>query len=391
MSIISRIQNYICNTIFPWERAWSTLTAEKNTVKVGWCSVYPPIPNGVAVMTGKIVKEFLKKQQSKKNNVEIYAIPEIGKIDKKKFSGIRFAKPNDMLDVIFFFSAHNQIKRYNPHTKLIAWQTLHYYFKEKDSERELFQKIAIADGIIVPTKMAQKEYSSHTTKKINYIPEGIDIDKYQFTPHKKKKVFFNSRSMYYKGIVPFLDAVPLIIYKHPDVEIIAHLPLDKNSPYLQEIIAAIRQRKQEFPNNFYYTMAWSSEYDIQTQYHDSAVLIFPSNNEGFGIPLIEAMASGTICIVADRPPMNELVENTITGICLPLKKQKKYHNLAFPLPRSIAKACNDVLSNPEKWRIIQKNARKKVEQEYNSKKTAEALLQYALNLVEKSEKRQETL
>lgn len=388
MKIFLQVQNFIHNTVFPWEYMWSKLTAKKNSIHIGWCSVYPPIPNGVAVMTEKIIKEFLKKQYHEKYNIEIYAIPEIGKIDKRKFPGIRFAKPNDLLDVIFFFSTHDKIKRYNSKTKYIVWQTLHFFFKEKDSERELFQKIEIADGIIVPTKMAQKEYSLHTTKKIDYIPEGIDIEKYQFSLHKKKKVFFNSRSMYYKGLAPFLDAVPLIIKKHPSVEIIAHMPLDKNSPYLNELLVRTQQRKLEFPNNFSYTTTWSLEQEIIKMYSNAAVLVFPSNNEGFGIPLIEAMASGTICIVADKAPMNEIVENMKTGICLPLRKLKQYHTIAFPTPTAIAEACNDVLSNPQRWRTTQKNARKKVETEYNIKKTADALLQYALKLVEKTKERQ---
>ena len=37
----------------------------------------------------------------------------------------------------------------------------------------------------------------------------------------------------------------------------------------------------------------------------ASVFVYPSRFEGFGIPVIEAMASGTPCVVSDHPSLDE--------------------------------------------------------------------------------------
>jgi glycosyltransferase involved in cell wall biosynthesis len=403
INIIKRGINYFQNTIFFWdriERGYNTnnLSKEQNeterrTIKIGWCSVFPPIPNGVAVMTKSIVKEIVKRKKEgiyKEYNIELYAIPIINKIDKSKFPEIKFAKIDDPLDVIFFFCSHDQIKFANKKTKKIAWQTLHFLFEEKSTEKELFEEIKKADTIVGMTKMARDEYTKNLTagnEKTNatsvaYIPGGIDPKNHNWRKEKKKKVIFVSRSMYYKGLAPFLDAVPFIVEKHPDVEIFAHMTLDTNALYFDELMNTAKKRTEEFPQNFSYSTAWLSEEEMRNLYDESSVLIFPSNNEGFGIPLIEAMASGTLCIVGDKLPMNEIIEHEVTGFCLPIKKQEKYHDFVFPVAKDMANLCNRILKNPQEYEEIKKNAREKVVSEYNIKKVTSQLLQCAVDSVD---------
>ncbi len=78
-----RIMNYFRTTVFPWNYWFSKLFTKKNKLKIGWCSVFPPIPNGAAVMTEYVINELLKQ---KRNDLEVYAIPVNNKIDKRKFS-----------------------------------------------------------------------------------------------------------------------------------------------------------------------------------------------------------------------------------------------------------------------------------------------------------------
>ena len=80
-------------------------------------------------MTEKVIQEMLRR--TAKENIELYAIPEHGKIDKAKFKGIRYAKITDPLDVIFFFSTEYLFQRNNSETKYVAWQTLHFLLDEK--------------------------------------------------------------------------------------------------------------------------------------------------------------------------------------------------------------------------------------------------------------------
>ncbi len=380
-SHVERLFSYPKNTVLPWDVWLSSMSRDKKKLSIGWCAPFPPIPNGGAVMTEKVILEMLRRKD--KEGIEIYAIPEHGKIDKEKFKGIKYAEVDAPLDVIFFFSTEYLFQRYNPFTKYVAWQTLHFFLDEKPTEREIFDRIKHTDFVATPTKMGQKEYRKHGIKNVSYIPEGIELHHYPFTLKKKKKIIFISRSMYYKGVMPFLDTIPLLIQKHPDLIIEANIPIDTNSPYLSEIITALKEKKERYSKNFYYNSFWLPEEKVRAMYADAAILLLPSNNEGFGIPLVEAMASGTIPIVADRPPMNELVEHNKTGICLPLQRQKKYHYVEFPLVKQIVATCDDILSSPQKYTSLQKNGRKKVEKEYTIQHTVDLLLSCAKMTVQK--------
>lgn len=52
-----------------------------------------------------------------------------------------------------------------------------------------------------------------------------------------------------------------------------------------------------------------SNEELNALYSAAEVFLFPSLMEGFGWPIIEAMASGAVVITSNRPPMSELVPN----------------------------------------------------------------------------------
>ena len=183
-SYLQRLFSYPHNSVLPWEIWTSQMTQDKNKLRIGWCAPFPPIPNGGAVMTEKVIQEMLRRKDTE--GLEIYAIPEHGKITKTKFKGIKYANLSDPLDIIFFFSTEYLFQRYNLRTKYVAWQTLHFLLDEKPTEREIFEKIKEIDFVAAPTKMAQKEYSKNGIKNIHYVPEGIEIQLYPFTLKKKK-------------------------------------------------------------------------------------------------------------------------------------------------------------------------------------------------------------
>jgi glycosyltransferase involved in cell wall biosynthesis len=52
-----------------------------------------------------------------------------------------------------------------------------------------------------------------------------------------------------------------------------------------------------------------SDDDLRCLYIGAEMLLFPSNFEGFGLPILEAMASGTPVITSNLRPMNEIAGN----------------------------------------------------------------------------------
>ena len=56
-------------------------------------------------------------------------------------------------------------------------------------------------------------------------------------------------------------------------------------------------------------LPYLSEAELMAQYHGAAALLFPSFAEGFGIPMLEAMATGTPVIAADNTSLPEVGGN----------------------------------------------------------------------------------
>lgn len=56
-------------------------------------------------------------------------------------------------------------------------------------------------------------------------------------------------------------------------------------------------------------LGFVSEQLLQTLYAGATAFIYPSRYEGFGLPVVEAMAHGTPCIIADTPCLVEVARN----------------------------------------------------------------------------------
>jgi len=53
-------------------------------------------------------------------------------------------------------------------------------------------------------------------------------------------------------------------------------------------------------------LGWVEQGDLPALMNAATAFVFPSNYEGFGIPILEAMASGTAVIASDIPPLREV-------------------------------------------------------------------------------------
>ena len=361
----------------PWEYAKISLSTphskEKRKLKVGWFSLYPPFPNGVAVMTKHVVNELMQNE-----DVELFAIPYNNKIDKQLFKGIQYAKVNSsFLDVVIFYSVTREYAPLN--VKTMVWHTIHSPFNEEKQEVEDFNTMKSADLLVAPTKMALREFKKAGAKNAVYIPEGIPLEQYAFLSKEKENLaIFVSRNHYYKGVMPFLETAEIILQENKEWKFSLHAPTDKNSPYLEEVFTKIDDLKRKYPKNFSFDKHWLEDKKIKSLYKRAKILIFPSNNEGFGIPLVEAMASGCIPLTSDKEPMNELVQNKKTGFCFALKKQ--YHEFLFPDPKEMAEKIKQINEDKTLYRNMAKAAVKRAE-EYDATKTAKRFVEEAKKLV----------
>jgi len=77
------------------------------------------------------------------------------------------------------------------------------------------------------------------------------------------------------------------------------------NPQLKFTIVGKTPELLKYSKNISFT-GWVSDEELLTLYAQNSVLFFPSNCEGFGLPILEALYNGTKVVATDNPVMREV-------------------------------------------------------------------------------------
>jgi len=342
---------------------------DRGKLNIGWCSYFPPSENGVAAATYSIANAL-----NKMAGFSVYAIPADGLIDRSLFPNMKVAKIDDKeLDAVIFFCLGEKTINFveKSKSKNFVWQTVHEPPLTDKSEKQIFEQLKKFENVFLVSKWATKEYNKAGVKA-KYLPIAVDINKFVPRRNESFEVLFVSRIHHFKGVITFLKTIPHVLRNHSHVKFRLHAPIDRFSPHLHEILSEIEKAKKAYPNNFLFEESWIDYDEMPKKYANSSVLVFPSASEGFGVPLIEAMSCGIPCIVADKKPMNEIIENNKTGFCLP--QRERIHDHFFPSAEEISEKINYLFENKSVFEKMQRNARQKAEKEYSRDAVLEKLV-----------------
>ena len=142
---------------------------------------------------------------------------------------------------------------------------------------------------------------SERTKRDAVELYGLDPAKVTVTPHGVDPAF-TPRDAGARSYVLFVGAVQA--RKDPLAALAAAqengLPLVVAGPEKEPALAAdLRRRGAD-------VRGWVQQDELAELYRGAAALVLPSRHEGFGIPVIEAMASGTPVVLSDDPALREV-------------------------------------------------------------------------------------
>lgn len=181
-----------------------------------------------------------------------------------------------------------------------------------------------------------------------------------------------SRLVEKKGIDYALMALAQVVKKYPRM----HFTIVGDGPEKKYLEHLTRQLGLQDKVKFY---GWAMQKEIVALLNRSHIFLLPSrtgddgNEEGIPNALKEAMASGVIPISTWHAGNAELIDDRVSGFLVPEKNADE-----------LAKAIEYVIENPQQWESIGRSGRKKVKDEFETKKSVKRLEEIFYELLDSS-------
>lgn len=176
------------------------------------------------------------------------------------------------------------------------------------------------DLLLVPSKHNKKLFEDHgVTIPIEVVNLGYEPSIYKYVNRKERDKF------------TFLIAGNLSVRKNVGAVVRAFMELFADKQDVQLVIKTSKGSSLNqftFPTSNIRTIAKRvSAEDMAKIYHDADCFVFPSRGEGFGLPPLEAMATGLPVILADHTGMSDYIDDRY---CYPIKKYKLVKAQFYP-------------------------------------------------------------
>ncbi|MCX7738607.1 MAG: glycosyltransferase [Hydrogenothermaceae bacterium] len=242
-------------------------------------------------------------------------------IEKQNFTTIYCATPgilgiygliiSKILNITLVSAYHTDFPAYaqkytgEPFIKLLADMYMKFFY-------------SFSDRVLVPSMEYKNKLKmlGIREEKLEVFRRGVNLDK--FNPKHRDRNFWKVYHPTYNGekVVLYVGRIA----KEKDVDIfleVARLCSKKDvkfaivgdGPYRKEI-------EKELPNNVILTGFLRDE-ALSKAYASADIFLFPSTTETFGNVVLEALASGLVCLVPDKGASKEFIIEDVNGYVIP--------------------------------------------------------------------------
>lgn len=156
-------------------------------------------------------------------------------------------------------------------------------------------------GILTVSETVKKNIASKLDiplKTISVIYNAIDKNEFERSAIKENFLLAVGTSWQHKNIHTLLDSYTVWCDSYK-LKIVCG-----KTQYVDFLKARVSQLKLDDKVEFLHNIPFEM---LKKLYSSAVALVYPSLDEGFGIPPVEAMASGTIAIVSDIPVFREIL------------------------------------------------------------------------------------
>ena len=210
--------------------------------------------------------------------------------------------------------------------------------------RRLMREVgARADAIVTGSQCARNDILEHLAIPCDHSRQVVSIANgvaKRFTPsaHQStssgRSVLYVGRRDPYKNLVSLVEAFALLLQRGiNDITLRVVGPPDDRYP------EAVHRARDLGVNDRVIWVNYVTDDELVKEYQQASVLALPSQYEGFGLPVLEAMACGTPVVCSDRSSLPEVAGEAA--------------RLVDPgSPSAMADAIAEILANPETAREL---------------------------------------
>jgi len=276
--------------------------------------------------------------------------------------------------------------------RLVLHQTIHW----ADDAVMQSRRLNDFDSIVAPTEYAKKVFvqlGHVSSRKVSVIPHAVDTKRFYrhksplrerlgIKPHQKV-VFYSGRLGLWKGVQELIPIMRELYQAYDCVFIIRGGAFGSDeSRKLAKIFARLSYNNP----NIIFISDWQSPEFMEELYGFVDILIFNSGHEGFGVPLIEAMAVEAVPITTALPNHVWICGNTgDTAILLdPIKEVgtvNKGTKIKVATHEALRGAIQWVLENPDEAAVMGRHGVNVVKKRFDLTKVCKQWLQLYDTLV----------
>lgn len=231
------------------------------------------------------------------------------------------------------------------------------------------------DGVVAVSKRSATYISSHVDL-VN--PHGVQIDKYVPAKDKlqtwqdlcfggKYGIGILGRVRKQKGVHLFVQGCIDVMHKYPDYHaVIVGAISNSNKAFVEQLKHNVEAAGLSDRVTFTGELPFAQ---IPAIFSALSLVCALSDNEGFGLTVLEAMSSGAAVLATEAGAWEEIIRPVVDGYIVPVNDQA-----------AITEKMDLLLSNPDVLMELGRNGRKLVESQYSVEDEARRLLEYFRSL-----------
>jgi len=246
---------------------------------------------------------------------------------------IKFTSPIEFAtwDLLIFIMtiAPNSAMLFNYYASpMLSKKAFFYGVTEGHSVLDDSRKSLLHEKVVAPSEFVKQMLQEEGIRVRTIIPHGIDHEEWKVNSAEVEKwrSQFGDRYVFYylanntsrKGIPTLIRSLSYVKKKldKPFIAIIDTGPEEDEVIKFRKLVNDLDLEDSVQVNLSFGKM---TRKEVAIKMHGCDLFTFASHAEGFGIPLVEAMACGKAPICVDAPPMNEIVKD-YCGFPVPYEK-----------------------------------------------------------------------